>query len=159
MRHRFGRSKFWDSIFFIMMIIYIIAMQYRLFVDGYGLIAKSYNRYKSNRYTYTIVTAEVIDVKKHILAGLDGIIESDIYYCTVKFDYDNREYNIYTKVIPDCSVGQKIDIAVSNNDPQVIERISPYGLEHYHWIAQLLVFLFAGLIYKFFLIVKGLYED
>ncbi len=159
MRHRFGRSKFSDSIFFVMMILYIIAMQYRLLVDGYALIAKSYNRYKSNIYAYTIVTAEVTDVKKHILAGLDGIIESDIYYCTVKFDYDSREYNIYTKVIPDCSVGQKIDIAVSNINPQVIERISPYGLKQYHWAAQLLVLLFAALIYKFFLIIKGLYED
>jgi hypothetical protein len=142
-----------------MMLIYIVAMQYRLIVDGYWNMTESYNRYKSNNNKYTILTADVIDTKKHILAGLDGIIESHVYYCTVCYDFGGKEYRIFTKVIPDCSVGQKVEIAVCTNNPIIVERTSPYGINKYHWMAQFFVIIFTVLIYKFFLIIKGLYED
>lgn len=142
-----------------MMALYIIAMQYRLVWDGYGKPAYSYYTYASSQNMYSVVDAKVVNTKKHILAGLDGIISCDMFYCTLCYEVDNITYEIFSEVFPDYKEGDIIKVAVYNSNPQIVERKEKYSIRNFHWGAEVAVIIFGVLLAKFTFMLKGLYSE
>ncbi|MBR1599279.1 MAG: hypothetical protein IJ661_10290 [Lachnospiraceae bacterium] len=136
--YRFGNIKYMDYIYVILVWLLLLVQQRNLIWHGYARIWYSYHKYSSNQGIYKIVNAEVIDIDRQLLAGIDGILSWDIHYCIVRYEYNGITYIKKLKSYPEVSEKGIIKVAVYISDPQQVERIEPYPITEFHWAAQMI---------------------
>lgn len=136
-----GYCKIMDVIIIMFISFWLLLMQKRLVWDGYGNMWYSYHKYESNKKVYKIVEAEVIDTEKLMLAGLGEFASCKVTFCTIRYEYNKREYNVLIKNNPDVEKGDTISVAVYISDPQIVERVEPYPISKYHWKEQIFLLI------------------
>ena len=72
--YRFRKNKHMDYMAVFLLWLLLLVQQRNLIWHGYARIWYSYHKYSSNPGIYKIVDAEVIDLDRQILAGIDGIL-------------------------------------------------------------------------------------
>ncbi|MBR1599275.1 MAG: hypothetical protein IJ661_10270 [Lachnospiraceae bacterium] len=155
---RWGSDIFLDIFLLIVLGWYVFSMQYRLVWDGYGRMQSSYHKYEAAPNSYNLVEAEIVDSKTHILAGLRGIVACDIKYYTINYVNDGMQYSTYSKVFPDAVIDEKLIIAVSKRNPNIIERTMDYSFDNFHWGAQIIVFILEIIFIWFIIKIIQLYN-
>lgn len=135
------RIKKIDYIILILFGLYFLIMQFNLLWYGYLKSKISYKKYLSSINEYEVISGQVIETNKKMIAGIERVIHYDINSNTVYYKYNGSFYSVSTIVYPDFSKGDTIKIAVNTYNPQMFERAIPYSFSNFPAIAQIIVLI------------------
>jgi len=123
-----------EYIIFILIAIYVLLTQFNFIFNMYGMMELSYINYNNNKSDYISVSATVkekhpyrIYVSLHPPYGIPTYTFNNLL---ISYQFDGVEHKIWTKLYPEYTEGDNIQIAVDNTNHMKIQRIQPYSIKN-----------------------------
>lgn len=123
-----------EYIILILLAMWILLAQFDFLLQMHGMMEGSYLKYNFNKSDYIAVSATVKEIEiykiKLTIRPPYGIPTYSFNRLLICYKLDGIEHNVWTKLYPEYTVGDNIQIAVDNSNNMKIQRTQPYSIKN-----------------------------